>query len=288
MSTLRELGRTAEYFERLKLFVDRNADPALAERALNDLGTFHILANEDEKAAEVFADLYRALSDRRVRRSRGVEGRLVGVPDGRLHRDRSHLRVGRRRACGARISGRPGCTGPRDRARRLGQTQAAFDGLRARHRRLSQHVLRTRGDARDRARFRRRCGPPARGRSRRRAWTGRPTSPPAARVRTNAPLIQSLLAAGMYDEAIGELRRLQASGLASPLVEATIAFALNRQGKLRPAINVHAPRVSAVHGGRRGSAARGNPDGDFPGRPLGDHQARTRRTSSSTSSCSPR
>jgi soluble lytic murein transglycosylase len=40
----------------------------------------------------------------------------------------------------------------------------------------------------------------------------------------------------MYDEAILELRRLQASGQGSSLVDATVAYALNRQGKLRPAI----------------------------------------------------
>ena len=40
----------------------------------------------------------------------------------------------------------------------------------------------------------------------------------------------------MFDDAIAELRRLQATGQGSPLVDATIAYALNRQGKLRPAI----------------------------------------------------
>ena len=40
----------------------------------------------------------------------------------------------------------------------------------------------------------------------------------------------------MYDEAVAELRLLQASGAGSPLVDATLAYALNRQRKLRPAI----------------------------------------------------
>ena len=40
----------------------------------------------------------------------------------------------------------------------------------------------------------------------------------------------------MYDEAVGELKRLQAAGQGSSLVDATVAYALNRQGKLRPAI----------------------------------------------------
>jgi soluble lytic murein transglycosylase len=61
------------------------------------------------------------------------------------------------------------------------------------------------------------------------------TIEPGARP-DNATLIQGLLAAGMYDEAIGELRRVQATSGTSPMVEATIAFALNRQGRLRPGI----------------------------------------------------
>jgi soluble lytic murein transglycosylase len=40
----------------------------------------------------------------------------------------------------------------------------------------------------------------------------------------------------MYDEAAAELKRLQATGQGSPVVDATLAYALNRQGKLRPAI----------------------------------------------------
>jgi soluble lytic murein transglycosylase len=64
-----------------------------------------------------------------------------------------------------------------------------------------------------------------------------PTTVVAAARPANSRLIEHLLAAGMYDDAIAELRRLQASGQGSPLVDATIAFALNRQGKLRLGIN---------------------------------------------------
>jgi soluble lytic murein transglycosylase len=40
----------------------------------------------------------------------------------------------------------------------------------------------------------------------------------------------------MYSEAIGELKYVQATIGTSPLIEATIAMALNRDGRLRPAI----------------------------------------------------
>jgi soluble lytic murein transglycosylase len=58
-----------------------------------------------------------------------------------------------------------------------------------------------------------------------------PGAPPA-----NAELIRALLSAGLYDDAIGELRVVQRDAGTSPLVEASIAYALNRRGDLRPAI----------------------------------------------------
>ena len=51
--------------------------------------------------------------------------------------------------------------------------------------------------------------------------------------------------------------RCSASSGTSPLIDATIAYALNRQGELRPGDHGDAARVSAVHGaGRRAAAAR--------------------------------
>ena len=58
-----------------------------------------------------------------------------------------------------------------------------------------------------------------------------PATPPA-----NARLIEHLLAAEMFDEAAAELQRLKAAGQGSSLIDATLAYALNRQGRLRPAI----------------------------------------------------
>src|SRR5262249_45675732 len=52
----------------------------------------------------------------------------------------------------------------------------------------------------------------------------------------NAPLIRALLAAGLYDDAILELKFTQRTSGSSPIIEATIAYALNRKGELRPAI----------------------------------------------------
>ena len=234
VSTLRETGRTAEYFTRLKAFVERSADPALAERALNDLGTFHILANEDGKAAEAFADLYRRFPT-------GVFAERAAWKAGwwayRTGEFAEAIRTFESAAVGLRRADfRPAWLYWAARSRmQLGQPQAALDAY-------ARVIADYRNTYYGRAAMRE---------SQRIQTAGRPAgagvvSParldlplaPAVTVRPpNAPLIQSLLAAGMYDEAIGELRRLQAGGGASPLVEATIAFAHNRQGRLRLAIS---------------------------------------------------
>jgi soluble lytic murein transglycosylase len=52
----------------------------------------------------------------------------------------------------------------------------------------------------------------------------------------NAAVVRALLGAGLYDDAVGELRLIERDGGTSPLIEATLAYALNRKGELRPAI----------------------------------------------------
>ena len=52
----------------------------------------------------------------------------------------------------------------------------------------------------------------------------------------NAEIIRRLLSAGLYDDAIRETQKAQIEQGTSPMLEATIAYALNRKGELRPAI----------------------------------------------------
>ena len=52
----------------------------------------------------------------------------------------------------------------------------------------------------------------------------------------NAEVIRDLLAAGLYDTAILEVRKAQLEFGTSPMIDATIAYALNRKGDLRGAI----------------------------------------------------
>src|SRR5690606_23529 len=53
-----------------------------------------------------------------------------------------------------------------------------------------------------------------------------------------APLIQDLLSAGLYDDAINELRSAERSWGSSPVTQATLAWAYNRRGELRRAITL--------------------------------------------------
>jgi soluble lytic murein transglycosylase len=64
---------------------------------------------------------------------------------------------------------------------------------------------------------------------------------PALSIAAGAPpagagLIQRLLAIGLYDDAIAELQKAKLETGPSPLLDATLAYALNRKGDLRGAI----------------------------------------------------
>jgi len=233
LSTLRELGRTQDYLRLVRAFVDRHADSPLAERALNELGTFHILADEDETAAGVFAELYRrfptgAFAERAAWKAgwwaytSGDYAEAVGIFES--------ASVGLRRA-----DFRPAWLywAARSRAH-MAQGEAALAAYdRAigdyRNTYYGREAMRA-SDRLDAVYRPAGAGPVARA-----SLDAAPSIAIGPRP-ANATLIQHLLAAGMFDEAIGELRVLQATAGHSPLFEATIALALSRQGKLRPAI----------------------------------------------------
>ena len=59
LSALREIGRDEEYIALTKALVTEFPDSSWSEEALNNLGTFYILENEDELAAQTFAELFK-------------------------------------------------------------------------------------------------------------------------------------------------------------------------------------------------------------------------------------
>ncbi len=234
IGTFRELRLEEEYLAQLWAFVNANPAEPLAESALNDLGTYYILKDEDGKAAEVFAEQYRrfprgASADRaawkagwwayksanyaetaRLFEEAAISMRRANYRPSWLYwAARSHEQLGRRdlAIAGFRqvIADYRNSFYGRQATRKIEETQAA---------------LRTKA-----------AGPVSPARRELPASIVPGTAPP------NATLIRHLLAAGMYDDAIAEVRRVQVDTGSSPLLEATLAFALNRKGDLRPSIN---------------------------------------------------
>src|SRR5205085_3949413 len=63
-------------------------------------------------------------------------------------------------------------------------------------------------------------------------------APPVAASPPNADLIRRLLATGLYDDGLNELRYAQQAWGTSPAIDATIAWVYHEQGDLRRAITV--------------------------------------------------
>ena len=232
LSALREMGRHEEYLELVREFVAKYRDLPLAESALNDLGTHYILQNDDAKAAEVFAEQYQkypagAFAERaawkagwwayksgefaeaiRIFESAATTLRRADYRPAWLYwAARAHLQLGHRDVALAGYQ------------RVLADYRNSYYGREA-----SAEAERVLAALRPGQ-----TGPVSPARAELPA-TIVPDAPPA-----NAVLVRNLLAAGMYDEAIGELRVARETR-PSPLIDATIALALNRKGDLRPAI----------------------------------------------------
>ena len=232
LAAVKALGRTPEYVSLVRDFVARHAAsaPSWTERALNDLGTHYILADADESAAKVFDELYTRypqgpFADRAAWRS-GWWAYKQGEFEETIRVFESAATTLRR------ADYRPSWLYWAARAHlKLGHRDAALDGFRK--------VI---ADYRNSYYGRAAAAQAERIRSAVRPAGAGPVSPasltwPAAIVPgprpPNASLIQQLLAAEMYDDAIAELQRMRATGNGSPLVDASLAYAFNRQGKLR-------------------------------------------------------
>jgi soluble lytic murein transglycosylase len=230
LSALRGLRRDAEYVARVDAFVSSHPGDSLAELALDELGTHYIVTDEDGKAAEVFTRLY-------ARFPRGAHADRAAWKAGWwAYRQRAYPEAIRlftsAAAAHPRADYRPSWLYWAARAHEyLGQPEAAAGLYR-------QAVLDYRNSYYGRESTTRLAVLERRGVAAARADTG---EPPALAIVAgapppNTPLIQRLLQAGLYDEAVLELRRVQRESGRAPMIEATIAYALHRAGQLRPAI----------------------------------------------------
>jgi soluble lytic murein transglycosylase len=231
--TLRAMGRHDEYVSLARAFVTSFPDHALAQETLDDLGTHYILVNDDAQAARVFTELYDRypggpFGDRaawkagwwayksgdytetlRLFESAAVTYRRADYRPSWLYWSaRSHLRLGARDAAVAGFE------------RVIEAYRNSFYGRQAASE-LQGLIAETRPSAGPVSPARRELPPTITG----------------GALPANADVIRQLLAVGLYADAILELRKIQRDRGTSPLIDATIAYALRQQGELRPAIN---------------------------------------------------
>jgi soluble lytic murein transglycosylase len=230
LTALRGLGREEEFLAQTQALVNDFPDSSWAEEALNNLGTFYILKNDDATAAKTFEQLYQRFpkgprAERAAWKSgwwsyrngdyaqtvRTFENAATAFP-------RSDFRPSFL-YWSARSHGKLGA-GPDSESRlRLVFTDYgnSYYGRLA-----GRHLPRaTRAELNDDV------VPAAR-----QSVGERAAEPPTAN------LIRLLLTAGLYDDALNELRYAQRTAGTSPSIEATIAWAYHQKGELRRAITL--------------------------------------------------
>jgi soluble lytic murein transglycosylase len=230
LGALRELGRHDEYVERTRALVADFADSSWSEEALNNLGTHYILTNDDQKAAEVFAELFAKFPT-------GTRGERAAWKAGWwAYKNAEHQETVRIFEAAAktypRSDYRPSFLYWAGRAHaRMGAAPQAEARLRLVHsdygnsyygRLALQHL-------------------PKSARTAAAADVVSASTPPQSAIAERPPTtrtIQQLLLAGLYDDAIAELRYAQRAWGNSPVVDATIAWSYNRKGELRRAITL--------------------------------------------------
>jgi peptidoglycan lytic transglycosylase len=244
LSALRELGQHDEYVERTRALVNEFPDSSWAEDSLNNLGTHYIVTNQDEAAAQVFGELYEKFpSGSRAERAAWKSGWWSY----RRGEYASTIKVFESAALAfPRSDYRPSFLywAARSHAK-LGDGEQAANRFRivftdygnSYYGRLAEKYVSRRsadGNLEDR--------PMAASRQQ-----VSETSPPPT-----ADRIRLLLANGMYDDALAELRYAQRQWGTSPAIEATIAWAYQQQGDLRRAITImrRAYPQSLTSGGR--------------------------------------
>jgi soluble lytic murein transglycosylase len=230
LSAIRELGRHDEYVALTRALVDEFPDSSWSEEALNNLGTHHILNNEDELAAKVFAELFEKFpSGRRAERAAWKAG-WWSYKNGDYP---NTVRVFESAASAfPRSDYRPSFLYWSARSHgKLGQGEQAVERLQlvrtdyanSYYGRLASTQLARRPDALASAD--------------RPLSASRQTASAAAPRPPTEPRIRALLAAGLYDDAVNELRYAQRVWGGSPALDATIAWAYHRKGELRRGIS---------------------------------------------------
>jgi soluble lytic murein transglycosylase len=228
LSALRELGRGDEYIAATRALVADFPDSSWSEEALNNLGTYHILANDDAEAARVFGEMYtRFPTGTRTERAawkygwwnykNGEYAETIRVFEGAAETfPRSDFRPSFL-YWAARSHGRLGAGAQAEGRLRLVYT----DYGNSYYGRLADQQLPVRTKATLAADV-----VPASSQ-----FAGREAVDPPT-----ADTIRRLLSAELYDDALNEMRFAQRAFGTSRAMDATIAWVYNRKGELRRAI----------------------------------------------------
>ncbi len=127
-SALRGLGRDEEFLAQTQALVRDFPSSSWAEEALNNLGTYYILKNDDAEAAQAFTELYEKFPDGPARRARGVEVGMVGLQERRIREKRSACSRRPRPRSRGRTTGRCSCTGRRVRTQSSARAETRSPG----------------------------------------------------------------------------------------------------------------------------------------------------------------
>jgi soluble lytic murein transglycosylase len=230
LSSLRELGDHAQFVALTAALVAEFPESSWAEEALNNLGTHYLVTNEDALAARTFKTLYEKFpTGSRSERAawkygwwcyrNGHYAETVRVfESASLAFPRSDYRPSFLYWAG-RAHAKNGAAEQADARLRL----VYSDYANSYYGRLAHRQLARRG------------GAPAEGV--RLASREQLPVPPAPPIPTDA-VIRLLLANGLYQDALGELRYAQRAWGSSTRIDATIAWTYNQMGELRRAITL--------------------------------------------------
>ncbi|MGH9410400.1 MAG: transglycosylase SLT domain-containing protein [Vicinamibacterales bacterium] len=237
LSAIRGLGDNDRAIALTQALVQQFPDSSWSEEALNALGTYYILQNQDDLAAQTFRESYEKFpSGQHAERAAWKYGWWA-------YRTGNYAETARVFEAAAasfpHSDYRPPYLYWAARARaRMGDADTSQARLRlvyadyrnSYYGRLAEKRLTSAADAADADA----PTPPAIVP----ATMQTPARPTAATPPPTAPLIRRLLAGGLYDEALSELRYAQVVWGTTPAIEATMAWVYHQKGDLRHAITV--------------------------------------------------
>ena len=231
LSAVRELGDGDQFISMTRALVQEFPGSSWSEEALNNLGTYLIVENRDEEAARTFRELYEKFpAGQRAERAAWK----YGWSSYRNGQYAETIRIFEQAAAAfTRSDYRPSFLYWAARAHaRLGEGSEAEARLRlvygdygnSYYGRLAEKQLSRRAGALPRP-----------------GGIARASQQPAApepQPLPSEPVIRLLLANGLYDDALNELRYAQRAWGTSPRIEATIAWVHCQKGELRSAITL--------------------------------------------------